>query len=44
MNIAVLVKHHPARAHLLPALLAQFDELPVTVISDPGADEPLRSC
>jgi hypothetical protein len=44
VNVHVVVKHHPARAGLLPQLLAQFDGLPVTVVTDPGAGSSLRSC
>jgi hypothetical protein len=44
VSIAALVKHHPLRTHLLPALVQGLAPLPTTVVTDPGADEPRRSC
>lgn len=44
LSFAVLVKHHPLRAHRLPALTRALEPLPTTIVTDPGADEPRRSC
>lgn len=42
MNISVCVQHHPARAHLLPALIALLGGSPEIVV-DPEPDDPLPS-
>lgn len=38
--LAVVIQHHPARAHLLPALAKSLEGLRVQVVTDPGADDP----
>lgn len=41
MLVEVRIQHHPARAHLLPALLANLGSLPVEVVEDPGGERPI---
>lgn len=38
LNLAVAVQHHPARAHLIPELLARLGE--ADVVADPNPDGP----
>lgn len=41
MSLAVLVQHHPSRAHLIPALRARLGDC--RVVTDPNPDSPVRS-
>lgn len=43
IRVATVVQHHPARAHLLPALLERLAGLEPLVVTDPEPDGQLRS-